>query len=1033
MQAALSLPCLLRQLSKHLFWQPLNFFRPSVWVVVLCLFMTSCTPKIRSAFRPSATTTVTATAGVPWAANCTIAATGPVTANGVATSTVTITLIDGLGDPVVGTTPTFSSTGSNNTLAACSASDGTGASTCTMTSTTAEVKILAISSPANLTTVTTTTTFQAGAAAKLLFTSQPSATSDTDTALATQPVVSLADANNNVIAAGTDAVTLTAYSDACVTAVAGGITATTNPLNAVAGAATFAGVTILKTNAVRIGASAAGLTSACSSAFVISPGIAASIAWTTQPSAANVISANFSTQPAFTIYDANNNVKTNAVIGTPTVAVTTGTGAVVAGYTSSISNGVVTFAGVQVDTVGVGKKITASYGGFSTAESAAFLVDSELALNAAAQTEYPAGATSSTTGVITIDNLGSETATITSVALVSSPNFTIIGGGTCVATATVAGGASCTVNVSISAGSPLTINTTTYAYTPDLNGTVRLVYTKGGASKTTDVAFTMYAAPFQSGLGTAGSPYMINNEYQFRVMAGWCGSAYGGSTGEYKLATNIDLGGLTGAGATVAGKVWGTPVDFACNLDGDNFSISNLYSTKGGLFAEASGTIQNLTVNNFEVTHTAGDIGVIANTCKSTLLNYVRIQGAVRKVLVPTNATNFTGGICATSVSGRPLTSNNATVSYDILASTPVRQNFGGILGGGSGTINSATVNLSHTGNFVRASQSYGGIVGMADDMTISGAAVTLNVETNDAGLGSGTTVSGVGGLVGLHGNNAVDAPGQLSIDASYVTGTMTIADASAVAPVGGLVGNAMLNPGPATIADSYVNLTMTGQSYMGGLLGYVNGGAGQLIDIRRSGTFGSLTAASSLSSGGIIGHMVKQQLSISKVMSDMALSGTQNIGGLLGGYTNPGPTVGSAVNGFYFSGTISVAGGAHTTAGAMLGSNQSNPLVTIDQFHTSSKNIAGGLGEAIGGSDYASSSVYTLNGGSAATNATTLNTGSGVGGIENQGSFVGYTFGAGNWKMPSSLTNGYDDILSPVFDWQCTAAASHPGKAVCP
>jgi hypothetical protein len=49
------------------------------------------------------------------------------------------------------------------------------------------------------------------------------------------------------------------------------------------------------------------------------------------------------------------------------------------------------------------------------------------------------------------------------------------------------------------------------------------------------------------------------------------------------------------------------------------------------------------------------------------------------------------------------------------------------------------------------------------------------------------------------------------------------------------------------------------------------------------------------------------------------------------------------------------------------------------------------------------------------------------------EGSYLGFTFGAGDWKMPSSLTSGYHDQLSPVFDWQCNAAASHPGKAVCP
>ena len=91
--------------------------------------------------------TVVFATGSPSVANSTISATGPVVANGVATSTVTITLKDGANAPVIGTVPTFSATGTSNTYNTCSATNASGVSTCTMTSTKAESKTVSIATP----------------------------------------------------------------------------------------------------------------------------------------------------------------------------------------------------------------------------------------------------------------------------------------------------------------------------------------------------------------------------------------------------------------------------------------------------------------------------------------------------------------------------------------------------------------------------------------------------------------------------------------------------------------------------------------------------------------------------------------------------------------------------------------------------------------------------------------------------------------------------------------------------------------------
>src|SRR5207245_2868198 len=132
--------------------------------------------------------TVTFTAGSAAAANSTITGTSPVVANGVATSAVTITLKDALSNPGSGVAPGFSATdtGSTNVYGACSATNASGASTCTLASTKAEIKTLSIATPVLKTGGTVT--FTAGAVATLTFVQQPT---DTAAGAAITPAVTV--------------------------------------------------------------------------------------------------------------------------------------------------------------------------------------------------------------------------------------------------------------------------------------------------------------------------------------------------------------------------------------------------------------------------------------------------------------------------------------------------------------------------------------------------------------------------------------------------------------------------------------------------------------------------------------------------------------------------------------------------------------------------------------------------------------------------------------------------------------------------
>jgi hypothetical protein len=182
----------------------------------------------------SLSTSVTFIATTCSPVNSTIVATSPVIANGVATSTVTLTILDDYSNPVASITPGISATGSGNTYGNCSASDANGVSTCTMSSTVAETKTISISSP--FTKAGGSIVFNPGAASQLAFTTNPGG-GVAGSSWPTQGVVKILDAQGNVVTSGVDStatVSLTLYSGT------GALLGTTS-MSAVAGVANFSG------------------------------------------------------------------------------------------------------------------------------------------------------------------------------------------------------------------------------------------------------------------------------------------------------------------------------------------------------------------------------------------------------------------------------------------------------------------------------------------------------------------------------------------------------------------------------------------------------------------------------------------------------------------------------------------------------------------------------------------------------------------------------------------------------------------------
>jgi len=214
--------------------------------------------------------TVVFNSGAASSSTSTITGTSSIIANGSNTSSVTITILDAFSNPIDSVTPTFSATdtGTTNVYNACSATNSSGVSTCTMTSTKAEAKTLSISSPVSK--AGSSITFINGAVSSLSYTTQPSSSAVTDLAFGTQPVVEARDANNNLITASNIDITLSAFTNAgCTTSSGGNLSATTNPLSTTSGVSSFTGVAHDTAEGLYIQASSGGV-STCSNLITVS-------------------------------------------------------------------------------------------------------------------------------------------------------------------------------------------------------------------------------------------------------------------------------------------------------------------------------------------------------------------------------------------------------------------------------------------------------------------------------------------------------------------------------------------------------------------------------------------------------------------------------------------------------------------------------------------------------------------------------------------------------------------------------------------
>jgi hypothetical protein len=211
----------------------------------------------------------------------------------------------------------------------------------------------------------TTTAFNVtvGPAAKLNFTTSPSNSSG-GISFATQPVVTVLDAGNNVVTSDSSTVSLAITSGTPASGGPGTLSGCS--ASETLGVVTFTGCKINTSGAgYSLRATDGVLTLATSSTFNVTVGTATQIKVTTQPAGATGGTA-FTTQPKVSVQDAGGNVVTTDV-STVAISITGGTPAsggpgVLSTCTTSETLGVVTFSGCKINTAGTGYSLTVSDG-----------------------------------------------------------------------------------------------------------------------------------------------------------------------------------------------------------------------------------------------------------------------------------------------------------------------------------------------------------------------------------------------------------------------------------------------------------------------------------------------------------------------------------------------------------------------------------------------------------------------------------------------------------------------------------------------
>lgn len=211
-------------------------------------------------------------------------------------------------------------------------------------------------------------------------------------------------------------------------------------------------------------------------------------------------------------------------------------------------------------------------------------------------------------------------------------------------------------------------------------------------------------------------------------------------------------------------------------------------------------------------------------------------------------AASFTG-----SFNGRGYTINNLFINRPTT-------NYIGLFSLVEGAViqNVALTNINITGE-----HTVGGLIAWANNTLVSGCHIEGDITSTSTGQ--------AGGLIGY-------AKGIIVISGCHTSGTVVSAAANGVS-VGGIVGQ---NAATGTIEFSYSMCSVTGKSYIGGIVGS-SGGSG-VATIAQCFSTGNIISAT-WGAGGIIGDNMGDGGSITDCYARGDVTGNQAVGGALGSF----------------------------------------------------------------------------------------------------------------------------------------------------
>ncbi|MGC1172475.1 YDG domain-containing protein [Polaromonas sp.] len=434
----------------------------------------------------------------------------------------------------------------------------------------------------------------------------------------------------------------------------------------------------------------------------------------------------------------------------------------------------------------------------------------------------------------------------------------------------------------------------------------------------------------QSTTSGAGSTYNVNNGAKVNLPAGNNFSTKRGSTGATVAYTVItDLGNAGSTSGTdlqgISGNLGGRYV-LGADIDASPTSTWNGNAGFMPLGTGNTGCTPNCFYGTFDgLGHTITGLNIDRTTRFTGLFGSTSIASVIRNV-------GLVGGIVKSSNNdtGALAGWNDGTISNSY-ASTAV---IGGVDTGGlvGGTGGSSTIDRSYATGTVNGSVFTGGLAGY-NQGAISNSYSSIGTVTSQSNAGglvgymlnSGTitdsysssvvtsTGGTIGGLVGYWSGTGG------SISNSYAAG----ATVTGTNKVGGLVGD--MSNVDGVISNSYAkgNVISTGGQDVGGLVGYWSGVNPDPLDppsnssINNSYATGTVSGTTNI--GGLVGHKEDTGGTINNSYAIGAVSGTSNLGGLVGLWVD-----GAAINNSFWDRTttaqdFSSGGGWGMTATAQM------------------------------------------------------------------------------------------------------------------